>query len=379
MSEQEQKQTEDFNEVLEKVEEESSKEVSSDENLQEFKSSHGVDAEVPDPKAAKTDEKPKGGGDKMTKVGMITAMMTKLNGMKKDEVENIMSMMKPENMKKMEDMHGMKKDEMKKDEMMSDKPVQKLAAQVNKEDLDLSQDIDALFGDIEDKEFKEKATTMFEAAVLSKVNEQLSKYATQAESDTKESINEEVEKLSEKVDQYLDYVVNEWVKDNKLAIERGVKSEITEDFLKGLKNLFSEHYVDIPEEKVDVVEEMVQQIDELNAKVKELTDQNVELSNTKKSIEKDSIVAESVKDLTDTQAEKLKSLVEGIEFSSTEDFNKKVNMVKEQYFKNASDEVNSGINDDEKNPQALNEEDAEVIATGAMKQYISTISKFAKN
>ena len=297
--------------------------------------------------------------------------------MKKDDVENIMSMMKPENMAKMkkdEDMHGMKKDE-----MMSDKPVQKLAAQVNKEDLDLSQDIEALFGDIEDKEFKEKATTMFEAAVLSKVNEQLSKYATQAESDTKESINEEVEKLSEKVDQYLDYVVNEWVKDNKLAIERGVKSEITEDFLKGLKNLFNEHYVDIPEEKVDVVEEMVQQIDELNAKVKELTDQNVELSNTKKSIEKDSIVAESVKDLTDTQAEKLKSLVEGIEFSSTEDFNKKVNMVKEQYFKNASDEVNSGINDDEKNPQALNEEDAEVIATGAMKQYISTISKFAKN
>ena len=376
MSEQEQKQTEDFNEVLEKVEEESSKEVSSDENLQEFKSSHGVDAEIPDAKATKTDEKPDAKGDKMTKVGMITAMMTKLNGMKKDEVENIMSMMKPENMKKMEDMH---KKEMAKGEMMSDKPVEKLAAMVNKEDLDLSQDIDALFGDIEDKEFKEKATTMFEAAVLSKVNEQLSKYATQAESDTKESINEEVEKLSEKVDQYLDYVVNEWVKDNKLAIERGVKSEITEDFLKGLKNLFNEHYVDIPEEKVDVVEEMVQQIDELNAKVKELTDQNVELSNTKKSIEKDSIVAESVKDLTDTQAEKLKSLVEGIEFSSTEDFVKKVNMVKEQYFKNASDEVNSGINDDEKNPQALNEEDAEVIATVAMKQYMSTISKFAKN
>ena len=376
MSEQEQKQTEDFNEVLEKVEVESSKEVNSDENLQEFKSSHGVDAEVPDAKASKTDEKPDAKGDKMTKVGMITAMMTKLNGMKKDEVENIVAMMKPENMEKMAQM---KKDEMEKDEMTSDKPVEKLAAQVNKEDLDLSQDIDALFGDIEDKEFKEKATTMFEAAVLSKVNEQLSKYATQAETDTKESINEEVEKLSEKVDQYLDYVVNEWVKDNKLAIERGVKSEITEDFLKGLKNLFSEHYVDIPEEKVDVVEEMVTQIDELNAKVKELTDQNVQLSNTKKSIEKDSIVAESVKDLTDTQAEKLKSLVEGIEFSSTEDFNNKVKMVKEQYFKNASGEVNSGINDDEKNPQALNEEDAEVNVAPNMKHYMQAISKVAKN
>ena len=140
MSEQEQKQTEDFNEVLEKVEVESSKEVNSDENLQEFKSSHGVDAEVPDAKATKTDEKPDAKGDKMTKVGMITAMMTKLNGMKKDEVENIVAMMKPENMEKMAQM---KKDEMEKDEMTSDKPVEKLAAQVNKEDLDLSQDIDA--------------------------------------------------------------------------------------------------------------------------------------------------------------------------------------------------------------------------------------------
>ena len=376
MSEQEQNKTEDFNEVLEKVEVDSSKEVNSDENLQEFKASHGDPSAIPDATATKTDEKPKGGGDKMTKVGMITAMMTKLNGMKKDEVDHIMSMMTPENMAKMkkmkdEDMHP-------KSEMTSDKPVETLAAQVNKEDLDLSQDIDALFGDIEDKEFKEKATTMFEAAVLSKVNEQLQKFAANAETDAKQSINEEVEKLSEKVDQYLDYVINEWVKDNKLAIERGVKSEITEDFLKGLKNLFSEHYVDIPEEKVDVVEEMVTQIDELNAKIKQLTDQNVKLSDTNKSFEKNIIFKESVKDLTDTQSEKLQSLVEGIEFSDIQDYTKKVSMIKEQYFKNASDEVNnSGINDDDKNPQALNEEDAEVNVAANMKHYVNAIRKQA--
>jgi hypothetical protein len=376
MSEQEQNKTEDFNEVLEKVEVDSSKEVNSDENLQEFKASHGDPSAIPDATATKTDEKPKGGGDKMTKVGMITAMMSKLNGMKKDEVDHIMSMMTPENMAKMkkmkdEDMHP-------KSEMTSDKPVETLAAQVNKEDLDLSQDIDALFGDIEDKEFKEKATTMFEAAVLSKVNEQLQKFAAHAETDAKQSINEEVEKLSEKVDQYLDYVINEWVKDNKLAIERGVKSEITEDFLKGLKNLFSEHYVDIPEEKVDVVEEMVTQIDELNAKIKQLTDQNVKLSDTNKSFEKNIIFKESVKDLTDTQSEKLQSLVEGIEFSDIQDYTKKVSMIKEQYFKNASDEVNnSGINDDDKNPQALNEEDAEVNVAANMKHYVNAIRKQA--
>lgn len=376
MSEQEQNKTEDFNEVLEKVEVDSSKEVNSDENLQEFKASHGDPSAVPDATATKTDEKPKGGGDKMTKVGMITAMMSKLNGMKKDEVENIMSMMKPETMAKIEKMKD--EDMHPKSEMTSDKPVETLAAQVNKEDLDLSQDIDALFGDIEDKEFKEKATTMFEAAVLSKVNEQLQKFAAHAETDAKQSINEEVEKLSEKVDQYLDYVINEWVKDNKLAIERGVKSEITEDFLKGLKNLFSEHYVDIPEEKVDVVEEMVTQIDELNAKIKQLTDQNVKLSDTNKSFEKNIIFKESVKDLTDTQSEKLQSLVEGIEFSDIQDYTKKVSMIKEQYFKNASDEVNnSGINDDDKNPQALNEEDAEVNVAANMKHYVNAIRKQA--
>lgn len=376
MSEQEQNKTEDFNEVLEKVEVDSSKEVNSDENLQEFKASHGDPSAVPDATATKTDEKPKGGGDKMTKVGMITAMMSKLNGMKKDEVENIMSMMKPETMAKIEKMKD--EDMHPESEMTSDKPVETLAAQVNKEDLDLSQDIDALFGDIEDKEFKEKATTMFEAAVLSKVNEQLQKFAAHAETDAKQSINEEVEKLSEKVDQYLDYVINEWVKDNKLAIERGVKSEITEDFLKGLKNLFSEHYVDIPEEKVDVVEEMVTQIDELNAKIKQLTDQNVKLSDTNKSFEKNIIFKESVKDLTDTQSEKLQSLVEGIEFSDIQDYTKKVSMIKEQYFKNASDEVNnSGINDDDKNPQALNEEDAEVNVAANMKHYVNAIRKQA--
>ena len=370
MSEQEQKQVEDFNEVLEKVEDTDSK----NEDLQEFKASMGDPSEVPDPQTSKTDEKPKGKGEPMpkTKMGMIAAAMKKMGDMKKSDVEKMVaSMYNPEG-KHMKDegMHGDKK------EMTTDKPVQKLAAAVNKEDLDLSDDINALFGDIEDKEFKEKATTMFEAAVVAKVNEQLEKYAASVEADSSNIINEEVTKLSEKVDQYLDYVVNEWVEDNKLAIENGIKAEMTEDFMKGLKRLFNDHYVDLPEEKVDVVEELVSKVEGLEKEVKDLTDKNVELSKTNKDFETKTAFEEQVKDLTDTQADKLKGLVEGIEFSDTKDFVKKVTMLKEQYFKNASDEAdNKVINDDDKNPEALSE-DANQVPAG-MKSYMDVISKQA--
>lgn len=370
MSEQEQKQVEDFNEVLEKVEDTDSK----NEDLQEFKASMGDPSEVPDPQTSKTDEKPKGKGEPMpkTKMGMIAAAMKKMGDMKKSDVEKMVaSMYNPEG-KHMKDegMHGDKK------EMTTDKPVQKLAAMVNKEDIDLSDDINALFGDIEDKEFKEKATTMFEAAVVAKVNEQLEKYAASVEADSSNIINEEVTKLSEKVDQYLDYVVNEWVEDNKLAIENGIKAEMTEDFMKGLKRLFNDHYVDLPEEKVDVVEELVSKVEGLEKEVKDLTDKNVELSKTNKDFETKTAFEEQVKDLTDTQADKLKGLVEGIEFSDTKDFVKKVTMLKEQYFKNASDEAdNKVINDDDKNPEALSE-DANQVPAG-MKSYMDVISKQA--
>ena len=377
MSEQEQKQVEDFNEVLEKVEDTDSK----NEDLQEFKASMGDPSEVPDPQTSKTDEKPKGKGEPMpkTKMGMIAAAMKKMGDMKKSDVEKMVkAMYTPEGEHGMkEGEHGMKEGEhgMKK-EMTTDKPVQKLAAMVNKEDIDLSDDINALFGDIEDKEFKEKATTMFEAAVVAKINEQLTKYAASVEADSSNIINEEVTKLSEKVDQYLDYVVNEWVEDNKLAIENGIKAEMTEDFMKGLKRLFNDHYVDLPEEKVDVVEELVSKVEGLEKEVKDLTDKNVELSKTNKDFETKTAFEEQVKDLTDTQADKLKGLVEGIEFSDTKDFVKKVIMLKEQYFKNASDEAdNKVINDDDKNPEALSE-DANQVPAG-MKSYMEVISKQA--
>jgi len=217
---------------------------------------------------------------------------------------------------------------------------------------------------------------MFEAAVVAKVNEQLAKYAASVEADSSTIINEEVTKLSEKVDQYLDYVVNEWVEDNKLAIENGIKAEMTEDFMKGLKRLFNDHYVDLPEEKVDVVEELVSKVEGLEKELKDLTDKNVELTKTNKDFETKTAFEEQVKDLTDTQADKLKGLVEGIEFSDTKDFVKKVTMLKEQYFKNASDEAdNKVIKDDEKNPEALSE-DANQVPAG-MKSYMDAISKQA--
>ena len=382
MSEQEQKQVEDFNEVLEKVEDTDSK----NEDLQEFKASHGDPSEVPDASTKKTDEKPKDKGEPMpkTKMGMIAAAMKKMGDMKKSDVEKVVAAMytpvgegEHGNGMKDEDKHGMKgEDKHGMKEMSADKTNNGLAKKINKEDLDLSADIEAIFGDVEDKEFKEKATTVFEAAVTAKVNEQLEKYSTTVEAQSSQIISEEVTKLSEKVDQYLDYVVTEWTKDNKLAIENGIKADMTEDFLKGLKGLFKDHYVDLPEEKVDVVEELVSKVEGLEKELKDLTDKNVELSKTNKDFEKKDTFEESAKGLTDTQKDKLSKLVEGIDFSDSEDFKKKVSMLKEQYFKNVSDEAdNKVINDDEKNPEALSEDADQVQAAGPMKAYMNVISK----
>ena len=127
-------------------------------------------------------------------------------------------------------------------------------------------------------------------------------------------------KKSTKVDTYLDYVVNEWVEDNKLAIEQGVRADIVEDFMKGLKGLFTEHYIDIPEEKVDIVEELVSKVEELETKINAETDKNVELSGIIKDAEKEKIFGESTKGLVDTQVEKLRGLADGVEFSDTEDY-----------------------------------------------------------
>ena len=328
-----------------------------------------------DPEGGPADEKPKEVESAVpkTKAGMINAAIQMMQGARKGNLEknweNLRKAMLPED----ESHEG---EEISEEEIVqtNSKPVAKISA----EDIDVSDDIDAMFGSEElDEEFKEKAKTIFEAAVVAQVNDKLETLAVEAEADVEASSTAAADELTEKVDTYLDYVVNEWVEDNKLAIEQGVRADIVEDFMKGLKGLFTEHYIDIPEEKVDIVEELVNKVEELESKVNSETDKNVELSSIIKDAEKEKIFAESTKDLVDTQVEKLRGLADGVEFSDAEDFEKKLDMLKENYFDIGTDDMNdSVVTDDGKEPVALDADEKE--HTGAMAAYMGAISRSVK-
>lgn len=236
-------------------------------------------------------------------------------------------------------------------------------------EVDLDEAVDALFeGEELSEEFKEKAKTIFEAAL----NEKLKSEIAILEQAYAESLEEEVaqiqEALTENVDGYLNYVVENWVSENEVAIESGLRSELTEDFISGLKSLFEEHYIDIPEDKVSVVESLQHQIDELEGKLNEEIERNVELSKVINEARTYEIVAEACEGLTDTQAAKLKSLAENLDFTDENQFAKKIATLKESYFPT---EV--------KNDKVLTEEVLEEEVTdglnGPMAAYVKSLGK----
>jgi hypothetical protein len=197
----------------------------------------------------------------------------------------------------------------------------------------MKEDIDAIFsGESLSEEFKTNAKSIFEAAIYAKVEEAKTaleeEYATKLDTEVA-SINEN---MVTKVDEYLEYVVTEWMEENKLAIEKGIKAELAEDFMIGLKNLFTEHYVDIPEDKVNVVEEFAEQVEtlesELDKAVTEVANLNAQISVYKK----EQVVSEVSEGLTEVQSAKLKSLAEGIEFVSEQDYKEKLLLTKKKYF-----------------------------------------------
>ena len=241
-------------------------------------------------------------------------------------------------------------------------------------DVDVKEHIDALTSGESDlsEEFKQKAATIFEAAITSKVKE----IAEEMEVDYNKKFDEEVSKakssLVEKVDNYLNYVVNEWMKENELAIERGIKGEIAEDFINGLKKLFEDHYIDVPDEKYDVLEDQASKIEELEKKLNEEIGKNVEMVKENSSLKKSDILAEVASDLADTSKEKFAKLTEEVEFSNADDFRKKVETIKESYFgskkeANSDSEVDNAVADN----QGVNTEDL----SNAMAAYTTAISK----
>lgn len=201
--------------------------------------------------------------------------------------------------------------------------------------VDVAEDVDALLAgsDAElSEEFKEKATTIFEAAVKSKVAEQLEAINESAKADYDAKLEEARGELAEKVDGYLNYVVEEWVKENALAIERGIRTEIAEEFMNGLKNLFVENYIDVPEEKADLVDELATKSDDLEAKLNEEFEKNVAMKKELDAIKAENALTEAVVGLTDTQADKVKALAEGVEFETIDQYREKLETIKESYF-----------------------------------------------
>ena len=200
-------------------------------------------------------------------------------------------------------------------------------------DVDIEDDVNALLGGQElSEEFREKAKTIFEAALKSKVVEM--REALEAQYDAK--LVEEVEgmkgELVERVDSYLEYVSNEWVTENTLSIEHGLRTEMTDSFLKGMMGLFEEHYVNIPEDKYDVVENMVGKLDEMEAKLNEQIEKNIAITKSLSEATGGNILSDVSEGLTTTQKEKLASLAEGIEFESEESYKEKLETLKESYF-----------------------------------------------
>lgn len=205
---------------------------------------------------------------------------------------------------------------------------------LKKEEVDVSSDIDALFADDStiSEEFKQKATTIFEARVydhIQKIEEETeSRYASMLE----EAVESVKSDLTEKVNDYLSYVVEQWIAENEIAIESGLRSELTEDFIGGLRNLFAEHYIDVPSEKVDLVEELAGKVEQLETSLNEEIERSIDLSKALVESYKTEIAREVSEGLAATQVEKIKSLAEGVEFSTAEDYKEKLVTIRENYF-----------------------------------------------
>jgi len=257
------------------------------------------------------------------------------------------------------------------------------AAAITSEDIgpiNVQDDIEALTKGEEglSDEFKEKAMTIFEAAVHAKVIDEVNVRMEEQAKEQAAGSKEFQKELTEKVDGYLTYVVEEWMKENELAIERGIRSELVEDFMSGIKTLFTEHYIDIPEEKVDMVDDLFTKVEDLETSLDEEINRGVELQKELAQFKKDDALKEATKDLADTESEKISKLAEGIEFENTEQYIEKLGVLKESYFPKV-DSVTSEITEtddtievtEEVSPKSKNLNENMEHYTSAIKRYNS--------
>mgnify|MGYP001193927704 CR=1 FL=1 len=291
-----------------------------------------------------------------TKSGMINAMYHEMNKMKKKDLMAAYGGM----MKQMNASYHMESVEAEETELQYQ--------------ADFTDDLNALINDEAtlSEEFKTKAETIFEAAIKHKLSEEIDRLEAKYDEELSEELESTKADMVEKVDSYLNYVVEQWMEDNQVAIQSGLRAEIAEDFMTGLKGLFEENYIEVPESKVDLVDDLADTVEELEDRLNDTTAQAITMAEELEQYKRDAIIRESARDLAETQVEKLKSLVEDIDFEDEETFAQKVETVKESYFNKEVKESAEAEFQDEQGG------DSPIQASGSMASYLSALEKTAK-
>ena len=285
---------------------------------------------------------------------MIKATYEKMEKMKK-EAETMMNM-------------GMHEKDMEKEALKKEAVEQRI------KEINVQEHVEALMsgeGDLSD-DFKKKAATVFESAVKSKVRDEVTRLQENYDNELEEATKSVKSELTEKVDTYLNYVVEEWMKENELAVERGLKGEIAEDFIAGLKQLFEDHYVDIPDEKYDVLQAQSDKIAELEEKVNKTLEESINFKKSNDELTRNKVISESTSDLADTEIEKFKELTQDVDFEDEESFKGKLDTLKESYFPRVKKEATETIDNVETGPAQ------DIDMTDSMAAYTKAISNHGK-
>jgi len=284
-----------------------------------------------------------------TKAGMMNAAYNMMSGMNKEDLKVALGKLMAES--------------------TEEEGTVEEVAELNYE-ADFSEDLNAIMANEAtlSEEFKEKTTVIFEAAIKSKLAEEIDRLEEKYNEELEAEITSTKEDLVEKVDSYLNYVVESWMEENKVAVQTGLRTEIAETFMNNLKDLFTESYIEVPESKVDLVDELAETVEELEEKLNTTTGQAIAMAEELEGLKRDAIIREASRDLAETQVEKLKSLVEDVDFEDEETFAKKVATVKESYFTKTQSTESADFD-------TSDESDDIVESSGSMNQYLAALRK----
>ena len=307
--------------------------------------------------------------EEMSKMEMIKAMKDMETEMKDMSMEMVKA-----TYDKMKEMMAKEMSHEQTEQDKEKEALQKEAVEQRIKSIDVQEHVEALMsgeGDLTD-EFKKKAATVFESAVKSKVRDEVTRLQENYDNEIAEGIKSNKSELTEKVDTYMNYVVEEWMKENELAVERGLKGEIAEDFIAGLKQLFEDHYVDIPDDKYDVLQAQSDKIAELEEKVNKTLDESIEFKKSNDELTRNKVISEMSSDLADTEIEKFKGLTEDVDFGNEEDFKGKLETLKESYFPKTIKETTENIDNVETGPAQ------DIDVTDSMAAYSKAIGTAVK-